>query len=179
MTMLRTLFLSIHVAGGGVGLVLGAFAMRPPDTTKSRLPIRLAYAAAVVILVVFLYATLAVDWGRLALTQRVAFGVLAGLAAFILIRLYLAYRDSRQRPANWQTSYINHIYFTYISLWEGFFIVGLIDLGAPGWLVASVAVGVLVVGGYLSNRYKRKVLNLSRSDPVARPDSGPGRMTAA
>ena len=91
MTMLRTLFLSIHVAGGGVGLLLGALAMRPPDTTKSRLPIRLAYAAAVLILVVFLYATLAADWGRLALTQRVAFGVLAGLAAFILIRLYLAF----------------------------------------------------------------------------------------
>ncbi len=36
-----------------------------------------------------------------------------------------------------------------------------------------------MVGGYLSNRYKRKVLNLSRSDPVARPDTGPGRMTAA
>jgi len=61
MTMLRTLFLSIHVAGGGVGLLLGALAMRPPDTTKSRLPIRLAYAAAVLILVVFLYATLAAD----------------------------------------------------------------------------------------------------------------------
>ncbi len=28
MTMLRTLFLSIHVAGGGVGLLLGAFALR-------------------------------------------------------------------------------------------------------------------------------------------------------
>lgn len=45
--------------------------------------------------------------------------------------------------------------------------------------MASVAVGVLVVGGYLSNRYKRKVLNQSRSERMARPDSGPGRMTAA
>ena len=131
------------------------------------------------ILVVFLYATLAVDWASLAITQRVAFSVLAGLAAFILIRLYLAFRESRQRPANWQTSYINHIYFTYISLWEGFFIVGLIDLGAPGWLVASVAAGVLVVGGYLSNRYKRHILNQSHPERVVRPDGGPGRMTAA
>lgn len=46
MTMLRTLFLSIHVAGGVLGLLLGALAMRPPDTNRSRLPIRLAYAAA-------------------------------------------------------------------------------------------------------------------------------------
>jgi hypothetical protein len=170
---LRTLFLSIHVFGGGLGLLLGAFAMRPPDTKNSRLPVRLGYAAALVILVGFLYATLAVDWPGLAPTSRIVFAVLAGLGAFILVRLSLAFRISQQRSANWQTKYINHVYFTYISLWEGFFIVGLIDLGAPSWLVASIAVGVLVVGGYLSNRYKRKVVNPSHPEQSGRP-STPG-----
>jgi len=50
---------------------------------------------------------------------------------------------------------MNHIYFSYISLWEGFFIVGLIDLGAPGCLVGAVAAGVLVLGGIVFNTFKR------------------------
>jgi hypothetical protein len=51
---------------------------------------------------------------------------------------------------------MNHIYFTYISLWEGFFIVGLFDLNAPAWLMGLVAVGVLVLGAILFSRYKRQ-----------------------
>jgi len=53
---------------------------------------------------------------------------------------------------------MNHIYFSYISLWEGFFIVGLIDLGAPAWLVGAVAVGVLVVGGIVFNIFKHGIM---------------------
>jgi hypothetical protein len=98
---MRSLFLSLHVAGGGLGLLLGAFTIRPPDVTDRRLPVRLGYAAALVLLVTFLYATLAVDWPRLDLTQHLIFTVLGGLAAFILLRLYLAFRESQLRKANW------------------------------------------------------------------------------
>lgn len=51
------------------------------------------------------------------------------------------------------------MYFSYISLWEGFVIVGLLDLGAPLWLVAGAAVGVLVLGGILLNTYKRLIMS--------------------
>ena len=164
---LRTILLTLHVAGGGLGLLFGVLAIRPPDTRGAGRFARLAYASGVVLLVAFLYATLAVDWAGLGPTQRVIFAILAALGAFILVRLFLAFRASQDRPANWEASYIGHIYFTYISLWEGFFIVGLIDLGAPGWLVASVAIGVLLIGGYFSNRYKRSVLNGDRRGRIA------------
>jgi hypothetical protein len=41
---------------------------------------------------------------------------------------------------------MGHVGFTLISLWDGFVIVLAIDLGAPGWLVAVLAVLGVVVG---------------------------------
>ena len=154
MSTLRTLFLFFHVAGGVLGLAVGLFAFRP-DRLQFRIWLRRLYTAALVDLAIFLAAIVAVDWSSLAATPRIAFSVLIGLAALILLRLLFAFRLAAQQPVGWQIPYVNHIYFTYISLWEGFFIVGLIDLGAPGWVVGAVATGVLIVGGTLLNRYKR------------------------
>lgn len=157
MNSLRAVFLAFHVAGGVLGLAVGLFAFHPPQTPQVRLWLRRLYAAALVDLAVFLVAIVAADWATLGATPRIIFSVLIGLAAVILIRLFLAFRLARQQLDGWQIPYVNHIYFTYISLWEGFFIVGLIDLGAPGWMVGAVAVGVLIVGGILLNRYKRGI----------------------
>ncbi len=157
MNTVRAVFLSFHVAGGVLGLLIGLFAFHPPLTRQFRLGLRRVYAAALVVLAVFLVAIVAVDWSSFGATPRVVFSGLIGLATVILIRLFLALRLAWQQPAGWQIPYVNHIYFTYVSLWEGFFIVGLIDLGAPGWLVGAVAVGVLIVGGVLVNIYKRGI----------------------
>lgn len=158
---LRSVFLTFHIAGGVLGLGLGLFAFHPPLTPRFRLVLRRAYAAALIVLAVFLLAIVAVDWSGLAATPRIVFSVLIGLAAVILVRLFLALRLAGRRPEGWEILYVNHVYFTYISLWEGFFIVGLIDLGSPGWVVGAVAVAVLVVGGVLLNRYKRGVASRS------------------
>jgi len=115
------------------------------------------YAAAIAVLAVFLTATVAIDWPALGQPQRIIFAVLVGLAAVIATRVYLAFRLVRRQPDSWQARYLNHIYFGYISLWEGFFIVGLIDLGAPVWLVGAVAVGVVIVGATLLNNYRQRL----------------------
>ncbi len=157
MNTLRTVFLTLHVAGGVLGLLVGLFSFHPPQTTDFRLWLRRAYATAIGVLAVFLVALVALDWSSLGPTPRIIFVALIGLAAVIVTRLFLAFRLTWQQPAGWHVPYMNHIYFTYISLWEGFFIVGLIDLGAPGWLVGAVAVGVLVLGGIVFNIYKRGI----------------------
>jgi hypothetical protein len=156
MMTLRTAFLTLHVLGGVTGLLLGAFALHPPEPRNYRLALRRAYAAAIALLVVFLVATVVLDWWRIDTMQRIVFSVLIGLAAVIAARVYLAFEMTRKRRDGWQVSYMNHIYFTYISLWEGFFIVGLFDLNAPAWLIGLVAVGVLVLGAILFSRYKRQ-----------------------
>jgi hypothetical protein len=157
MNTFRTVFLFLHVVGGILGLVVGLFSFQPPETIDFRRWLRRLYAAAVGVLAVFLVALVALDWSSLCLTSRIVFLVLIGLAAVIVARLVLAFRLARRQPPGWQGTYMNHIYFSYISLWEGFFIVGLIDLGAPAWLVAAVAVGVLIVGGITFNTYKHGI----------------------
>jgi uncharacterized membrane protein YuzA (DUF378 family) len=154
---MRTVFLSLHVAGGVLGLLVGLFAFQPPETRQFRRALRRLYGAAIGILAIFLVATLAVDWSSLVATQRIIFAVLVGLAGVIVIRVFLAFQLARRQPAGWEIPYVNHIFFSYISLWEGFFIVGLIDLGAPGWLVGAVAVGVLILGSILVSNYKRRI----------------------
>lgn len=158
MTTLRTVFLSLHVAGGVLGLLVGLFSFHPPPARNSRLSLRRAYAAAIAVLAVFLVGIVAVDWSSLGATQRIIFAALIGLAVVIVTRVVLAFRLARQQPDGWQLPYMNHIYFSYISLWEGFFIVGLLDLGAAPWLVGAVAIGVLVVGGILFNNYKHGIM---------------------
>jgi hypothetical protein len=40
----------------------------------------------------------------------------------------------------------------------------MIDLGAPGWLVGGVAVGVVVAGAALFTNYKRRTLTAARPE---------------
>jgi hypothetical protein len=93
--------------------------------------------------------------------QHIVYTGLIGLALVIAGRVFLAFRVARNQPDGWQASYMNHIYFTYISLWEGFFIVGLLDLKAPAWLVGVVAVGVVLLGALWFNNYNRQVVTAS------------------
>lgn len=162
MLVLRTVFLSLHVAGGVVGLLIGAFAIRPPLAQDSRLLLRRAYATALAVLLVFLTATVVVDWPRLQVMQQVIYTGLIGLAAYMVIRAFLSFRVAQDQVSGWETKYMNHIYFTYISLWEGLVIVGLFDLGAPALLIAAVAVGVVILGAVLFNSYKAR-LHANRS----------------
>lgn len=155
MTALRIAFLSLHTLGGLVGLALGIYALRPPDPWTFRLWLRRAYGLSIGVLTVFLIATVVLDWANIDTTQRIVFGVLVALAIVMLGRVLLAQWLARRRPDRWRSRYQSHIYFTYISLWEGFLIVGLIDLGMPGWLVGVAAVALVIVGTTWFNRWKQ------------------------
>jgi hypothetical protein len=156
---LRTVFLSLHVAGGVAGLVLGIFALRPPaDDSRTGLGVRRAYLASLAMLTLFLVALVVEDWSGQNAATRAIFGGLTALAFLVLARAVLALRAEQQRPPSWRSVYMNHVYFTYISLWEGLLIVGFLDLSAPPWLVGVVAVGLVFVGARLFHRFERRVL---------------------
>jgi hypothetical protein len=158
---LRSVFLSLHVAGGVTGLLVGPLSFHPPQGRWFRPWLRRIYAVAIGLLALFLVGIVALDWSTLGATERIVFSALIGLAVVIVSRVVLAFRLAREQPDGWQRPYMNHIYFSYVSLWEGFFIVGLLDLGAPSWLVGAVALGVLVVGGIAFNIYKRDITSRS------------------
>jgi hypothetical protein len=50
---------------------------------------------------------------------------------------------------------IDHIGFSLISLFDGFVIISAIDLQAPGWLVAVIAVGAVALGIFAINLRKK------------------------
>jgi hypothetical protein len=137
MMALRTAFLTLHVAGGAAGLLLGAFVLRPPEPGHHRLALRRGTPPRLQCLQVS-NSTVLLDWTRIDTVQHIVYTGLIGLALVIAGRVFLAFRVARNQRDGWQASYMNHIYFTYISLWEGFFIVGLLDLKAPAWLVGVV-----------------------------------------
>ncbi len=161
--ILRTALLSIHAASGALGLIVGLYAIRPPETDLFRVWPRRTYSALVVVMTVSLVAVVVFDWTSIQATQQIVFGGLVVLAAVIVYRVLHAVRLAHRRSQGWQRAYINDIYFSYISLWEAFFIVLLIDVGAPLVVTAGVAVGVALLGALLIARYKRQ---LARQSPV-------------
>jgi hypothetical protein len=60
---------------------------------------------------------------------------LLNLGAYTVWRGLLAKRALIRQGANWQNHYIGHVGFTLISLFDGFTIVGAIDLKAPAPVV--------------------------------------------
>jgi hypothetical protein len=100
-----------------------------------------------------------IDWNDLEVGSRVAFGALTGLGAVMAYRMARAYREASARQQKWQHRYIDHVYFTYISLWEGFVILPALNLPLPQLSVPLVAVAVLLIGHALIARYKARVLS--------------------
>jgi hypothetical protein len=72
-------------------------------------------------------------------------------------RIVRARQEALTRGVDWQDRYIGHVYFTYISLWEGFVILPALNLPLPQISVPAVAIGVLLIGHALIGRYKSRV----------------------
>jgi len=83
------------------------------------------------------------------------------LLLYIIWRAVQAVSVLREQPAN-QGAVIGHIGFILISLFDGFAIVSAIDLHAPGWLVAVIAVGAVAIGIYAINVRKKTLPMQSR-----------------
>jgi len=164
--MFRDVLLTVHICAGVVGLVIGLFVLRPPAAGDKRAALRWLYAASLVVLVAAVAAAITAGWPQFDTATRIVFVGLCGLGAFMLLRIYLGFRLAGQRSGSWQGPYMNHVYFTYISLWEGFVIIAILDSGLPRWLVPVgipvSMVAILLIGGFAINRYQRRVLPAPR-----------------
>jgi hypothetical protein len=105
-----------------------------------------------------LIALITVDLPDLDAGSRIAFTALTGLGVVMAYRLIRSRREASAQPEGWQERYIDHVYFTYISLWEGFVILPALNLPLPQVSVPVVTIGVLLIGHALIARYKTRVL---------------------
>lgn len=95
-------------------------------------------------MIAFLAGAILAHASHLDAMQRFTFPGLFLLSVYMLFRGVQARSVLVSHSADWFPRYVDHIGFTLIALFEGFIIVGGIDVGAPAWLTAAVAVlGVL------------------------------------
>lgn len=159
--MLHTLLIAGHAVAGVVALVLGCVVLRPPRRSDS--PLFRTYLVAVIALVVFLVVVVVVDWPILDGGQRVTFSLLTVLGVFTGWRALRAHWLLARRTPGWPPVYVDHVGFSVISLFDGFVLVGAIDLGAPlpvvvGVGVLGVVAGVLVLGRVKAGMERERVL---------------------
>ena len=137
--VLITLHAGLAVAAFVLGCVLLAAL---PSSPRSR---RFSwFAACLVSAMVLLIVVVAVDWAQLTTTKRIAFGVLAVLAVYLVVRVAQARRTLTRQGPGWRKAFIGHVGFVMISLFDGFCIVTAIDLRlTPAAIVAVAVLGVV------------------------------------
>jgi hypothetical protein len=154
---MRELLVMIHAGAGIAGLVLGLGVFALPRPASERRLARVAYGAALAILVGSLVILVVTDWPDLETGARIAFTGLTALAGVMLYRYILANRVAESRDADWERRYVGHIYFTYISLWVGFAIVPALRSPSPALWIPVAVIGVLLTGSVLVHRYERRI----------------------
>lgn len=156
--MVHLIMIVLHATAAALCFTFGALTLLPHLSHYSRLTLSTSYVATLIAMIVFLAGAILAHVGQLEALQR---GIFAGL---FVLSLYMLFRGTQARTVlrvqhdDWWTIYVDHVGFTLISLFEGFIIVSGIDLGAPGWLTAVVAVLGVVVG----NRILHGLQALSR-----------------
>jgi hypothetical protein len=153
--MVHSVLIVLHAGFAVAGFVLGWLVLaRLPERSSSRRFVWFFWC--MVTAMVLLIAVVAADWVSLDVTKRIAFGVLCGLAVYILVRLEQARRVLAHGPEGWRKKFIGHVGFVMISLFDGFCIVTAIDLRMPAVVIVAVAVIGVVVGIVAIRRLVRR-----------------------
>lgn len=153
--MLHSTLIAAHAASGIVAFVFGLVILRPPRLRGVPTMFYL-YLATLWLMVLFLIVV-GIDWMNLDLVSRSVFGALTLLALYTGWRGWRALQNLQSRTTNWKGNYIDNVGFTLIALFDGFVIIGALDLGAPIWLVVIIGVLGVLVGRLGVHRTKERV----------------------
>ncbi len=167
-SLLHTALIYGHALGGLVAFLLGCFVLRPALQESALFR---TYLVALWAMVLLLVAALGVTWSDLPGASRLAYSALGLLALYTGVRGAQARRLLRNRTPGWRGLYVGHVGFTLISLFDGFVIVGALDLDAPGWVVGAVGVLGVAVGVSAINYVKARMVRTA-DVPAAAGASG-------
>lgn len=153
--MVHTPLITLHAMAGVVAFGLGCLVIRPPIAAAS--PRFQLYLWSMFAMTGFVILAVIAGWGGFGTPERVVFAGLSAFAMFTTWRASRARAVARSAMTQDRLAYIDHVGFTLISLFDGFVIVGAIDLGAPVWLVVAIGAAGVVIGHILVNRIKATV----------------------
>jgi uncharacterized membrane protein YoaK (UPF0700 family) len=113
-----------------------------------------AFIWTLIIMILFMIAATVSHWYKLSVSERITFSGLAGLGLYMLYRSFEAKKHLNTTQV--KEIYFDDVGFILISLFDGFSIVGLLDLGTPIWMIIAGAILAIVIGNYFKNIAKRR-----------------------
>ena len=153
--MMHTTLIVLHAAAGIISFAAGCFLIFSGKYKYKQQTFN-TYWWSLVGLVVFMAGAIIAGWEKHSGSERIIFPGLFILSIYMLYRAVKARGLLKFKPNGWQKSFIDHIGFTIISLFEGFIIVAAIDLHSPAWLVAIFALLGVIIGSRTVNAAKSK-----------------------
>jgi hypothetical protein len=153
---LHEIMIILHATAAVLCFAFGVLTLFPRRPRHSRLNLFNYYFILLIAMIVFLAGAILAHVNQPDAMPRGIFAGLFVLSLYMLLRGFWARTALFSQRDDWMTGYIDHIGFTLIALFEGFVIVAGIDLGAPVWLTAAVAVlGVIAGNRVLHNLQTR------------------------
>jgi len=149
--MWHTIFITLHALAGVVAFVAGCVAIPQGSLFAS-------YLWSLVGMELFLMLAIATEWGELSTPTRVLFAALTALGGVMVLRAAQARRlvpSGAGRPSG---RYFDHIGFTLVALVDAFLVVTVLNLGVPGWAVATTGVLVAVAGHFALRAFRSRLV---------------------
>jgi len=116
------------------------------SNTLRQLQLARVVLVLLMLMAVFLVIAILLHVTSLPTMKLLIFGGLVILVVYMIWRAVQAVTVLTKQQQEDQLKVIDHVGFVLISLFDGFAIVSALDLHAPGWLVAAVAVCAVGVG---------------------------------
>ena len=162
---LHTSAIVLHALSATGAFLVGIVLIFQSNTLR-----QLQYARALVVLLilmaVFLVIAILSHVTSLPTSKQIIFGGLLILLMYMIWRAMQAVATlTKQQPVD-QLKVIDHVGFVLISLFDGLVIVTALDLQAPVWLVAVIAVGGVLLGIYAIIVRKKTVVMQSKRAEV-------------
>jgi hypothetical protein len=153
---LHNVLIILHAASATVSFFASCLLVFSQTYTSNQRIFKL-YWWSLVGMVVFLAVAILIYWTEYSGVEQIIFPGLFGLGLYMLYRARSANGLLSSQQSAWKRDYFEHIGFTLISLFEGFIIVGGLNSGIPGWLVALAAILGVAVGRWVIHAAQQRV----------------------
>ncbi|SRR6266487_1351159 len=151
---MHTFAIVVHATSAIAAFIIGVVLLFQRNTLR-QLQLGRAFLVLLILMGVFLVIAILSHVTSLPTIKQLIFGGLVVLVVYMIWRAVQALTVLTKQKQEDQLKVIDHVGFVLISLFDGFAIVSALDLQAPGWLVAVVAVGAVGVGIYGINVRKK------------------------
>ena len=151
---MHTFAIVVHATSAIAAFIIGIVFIFQSNTLR-QLQLGRAIVVLLMLMEVFLVIAILSHVTSLPTITQIIFGGLVILGGYMIWRAVQAVTVLTKQQQEDQLKVIDHVGFVLISLFDGFAIVSALDLHAPGWLVAVIAVGAVGVGIFGINVRKK------------------------